>query len=314
MGEILYVGSCSGIYYAFDRSTGEVVWSHDTEIDGGVASFHGDPLVTGDLLLTGSDHRLGGHVYAFELETGEMRWQRDVGGLESDLVPSGEIAIGATSQGGLIALDVQDGAIAWEFNRDSLRKLRAFALTPVVDGERVFFGGRDGKVYALSSSTGDLIWEQDVGRHASTPTRLIDSQVYVGTYANELLRLDPETGAITARLSTERYPHHALMPGGDCLIVLLGEREVACVDRELSGIRWSRTSEEEWTSYNPLVLGDLVIVGSASGELVGLRLDDGSTAWSAKLEGMLRGLGTSEAILYVGTLSGTVYAVELPPH
>ena len=313
MGDLLYIGSCSGLYYALDRSTGEVAWSYDTGAEGTAAGFHGDPLITGDLVLTGSDHTLGGQVYAFDLETGEVRWQRDVGGLESDLVPSGETAVGATSRGGLIALGIEDGTIAWVFNRESLRQVDAFSLTPVIDGERIFFGGRDGKVYALSSSTGDLIWERDVGRHVSTPTRLFEGQVYVGTYADELLRLDAATGAVTARLTTERFPHHALVQAGSCLIVLLGERQVACVDQDLEQILWRRETEKEWTTYNPLVLDGLVVVGTASGELFALRPEDGSIAWNIELEGRLRGLGVAHDVLYVGTFGGTIYALEMLP-
>jgi len=222
------------------------------------------------------------------------------------------------SGGGLVALDTGTGEVVWTFSSESLEQRRgAFALTPAVDGDRVFYGGRDGRLYALSTATGDEIWVTELGGFVSTPTRLVDSQLYVGTYSNELIRLDPDSGEITARLSTERSPHHALVPaeapGGKCLIVLLGRPEVTCVDTDLEGIRWSRSTDEEWTSYNPLVIGGVVVLGSAAGELVAVRVEDGSTAWSTELDGMLRGLGVSGGILYVGTLAGTIYALELAP-
>ena len=318
MGDALYIGSCSGTYYSFDRSTGEVLWSYDTGADGTAASFHGSPLITENLVITGSDHSLGGHVFAFDRTTGEVVWEQDVGGLETDLIESGAHVIGGTSGGGLVALDTGTGEVVWTFSSESLEQRRgAFALTPAVDGDRVFYGGRDGRLYALSTATGDEIWVTELGGFVSTPTRLVDSQLYVGTYSNELIRLDPDSGEITARLSTERSPHHALVPaeapGGKCLIVLLGRPEVTCVDTDLEGIRWSRSTDEEWTSYNPLVIGGVVVLGSAAGELVAVRVEDGSTAWSTELDGMLRGLGVSGGILYVGTLAGTIYALELAP-
>ena len=73
MGDLLYQGSCTGVFYALDRRTGEVRWAHDTAPDGEPASFHGDPLVSGDLILTGADAPNLGHLYAFELETGAVR-------------------------------------------------------------------------------------------------------------------------------------------------------------------------------------------------------------------------------------------------
>lgn len=100
--------------------------------------------------------------------------------------------------------------------------------------------------------------------------------------------------------------------GGDCLVTLVGRRQIACAELDLSELRWSRSTEEEWSTFNPLVLGDLVIVGSASDELFAFSLSDGSTAWELPLEGALRGLGAKGKMLYVGTIGGTVYALEIP--
>jgi len=109
VGDTLYIGSCSGSYYALDRATGAIRWTYDTGVDGPPASFHGDPVTSAGLIVTGSDHTLGGYAYAFDLETGELAWRLDVGGLESDLVAEGSRVIGATSDGGLIALDLESG-------------------------------------------------------------------------------------------------------------------------------------------------------------------------------------------------------------
>ena len=137
-GEILYIGSCSGVYYAFDRSTGEVLWSYDTAADGARASFHGDPLIAGDLVITGSDHTLGGTAYAFDHLTGEVRWTIDVGGLETDLIQASDLVIGGTSDGSLIALDIATGEQAWSFSNESLRSDRGFALAPALDNGRLY--------------------------------------------------------------------------------------------------------------------------------------------------------------------------------
>ena len=313
MGDSLYIGSCSGNYYAFDRASGEIRWRYDTAADGAPASFHGDPLITDDVVITGSDHALGGHVYAFDIATGEVVWKRDVGGLETDLVLSGSAAIGGTSEGGLIALDIESGAVVWRFERESLTQRSAFALTPAVKGETIYFGGRDGVLYALSAASGEEVWSTQLGGTVSTPTRIVGSQLYIGTHGNELIRLDAATGEIRARLELDDFPHHSLVPVGDCLVVLIGEPLAACVDPDLREVRWSRATEDEWTTYNPLVLGETVLLGSAAGDLEAINLADGTLAWDIELEGMLRGLGATGDALYVGTFSGTVYALALEP-
>ena len=84
MGESLFTGSCSGVFFAFDKANGDVRWAYDTATDGYSASFHGEPIVTDELIVVGSDTATGeeaegavvpdGFVYAFELATGKARW------------------------------------------------------------------------------------------------------------------------------------------------------------------------------------------------------------------------------------------------
>ena len=67
----MFIGSCAGNFYAINKSTGQLRWSYDIRKDGNQQSFHGDPLVTNDLILIGTDRSCDpngvGHVYAYEL-------------------------------------------------------------------------------------------------------------------------------------------------------------------------------------------------------------------------------------------------------
>ena len=41
MDDLLFAGSCSGVFFAFDKASGEVRWAYDTSQDGQPANFHG---------------------------------------------------------------------------------------------------------------------------------------------------------------------------------------------------------------------------------------------------------------------------------
>lgn len=73
-GDSVFVGSCSGVFYALNKTTGQLQWSYDITKDGKQISFHGNPLITGDLILIGTDRSCEpdgvGHVYAFDRRTG----------------------------------------------------------------------------------------------------------------------------------------------------------------------------------------------------------------------------------------------------
>jgi len=56
-----------------------VRWSYDIHQDGNQTSFHGNPLITDQLVLIGTDKSCAsggiGHVYAFDRATGAVRWK-----------------------------------------------------------------------------------------------------------------------------------------------------------------------------------------------------------------------------------------------
>ena len=86
MGDLLVVGSCKGIVHALDKETGHVKWEYDIRKDGDQRQFHGDPLITDELVVIGTDGNMG-HVYAFERTTGAVRWKYrvDERGVTSDV-------------------------------------------------------------------------------------------------------------------------------------------------------------------------------------------------------------------------------------
>lgn len=93
-GELVFIGSCAGTFYAINKTTGQVQWSYDIRKDGKQISFHGDPLVTGNLILIGTDHSCVpggiGHVYAFETDSGKVRWK-----YRSTSVPTAIVQLGS---------------------------------------------------------------------------------------------------------------------------------------------------------------------------------------------------------------------------
>lgn len=77
-GNTVYGGACPGSFFALDADTATVEWTHDTADDGDPASFHGDALVTEELVV-GATRPGGGALVRFEPSTREIRampWTR----------------------------------------------------------------------------------------------------------------------------------------------------------------------------------------------------------------------------------------------
>lgn len=304
----MYVGSCSGVYYAFERSTGRIRWKYDTRQDGAPAEFHGDPLLSRDLIVTGSDGTLPGYVYAFDRKTGTLRWKTAVGGLETDLLRSGDTIFGVTSEGSLIAMQLATGKVIWrvESSRDPSRsRVRA----PALSGKRIFFPGLNGKVYAVQAATGEVVWQRDLGSPITTALLLADGYLFVGALNHRLYRLSPKTGKITAEQDVGDFPHSVLVAANGSLAVLVGEKTLLGLDLGLN-VRWTRATSAPLSTLRPLVLEDSVLVGNDAGELLAFRLAEGTPVWSGRIEGVPRALRLAGSTLVVGTLQGAVLAYE----
>jgi len=90
---------------------------------------------------------------------------------------------------------------------------------------------------------------------------------------------------------------------------LEGDAALVAYDRSLGEELWRRDAGSAWTSYQPLVVGDLVVVGSRDGVVTGFHCADGEPEFSTQVGGVIRGLGYADGVLFVGTLSGTLHGL-----
>ena len=293
-----------------------MAWQHDTREEGGPFEFHGDPLVTDSLVIAGSDLRTAGataYLYAFDRETGAVRWKTGAGaGVMTDLPVFDRLLFGVTLGDELIALDRETGERAWSFASGAANDNFWMPSSPAVHGGHVFFGGLDGTLYALNARTGQLVWKRRLESRVSTGLVADDTGVYVGTSDGHLYLVDRETGDVTARADTGSAPTGRLVLAGGRLLAFLGENTLACYPGSLARPLWTRVGEKPWTSSRPYVWDDLALAGNEVGQVFAFRLADGEIVWSETFGGTIRGIGTSQDGLYIGTLKGEVHARAWP--
>ena len=303
------MGSCAGIFYAFDKDTGVIRWKYDTRPDQNT-SFHGNPIVTDDLVVLDADLPKG-HVYALERATGAVRWKfRADEGVPSDLIRYGDTVFAVTSEDRLVAIDLATGRLRWERFSGADRSDRSYPISPRIAGNAVLFGGRNGLVQALDADTGDVKWTRQLAGRISTPPTLIDGGVYVGSSKGPIYRLNPTTGAIERELALPGQAYGNPTPIENGLVVSVSDNTFVSLDRELTRIRWQR-SGRGW-ALRPLIWKGLIVIGNAAGDLFGFNPHDGSPAWSHHFKGIITSTGASGDVLYIGTQEGMVFAVRRP--
>ena len=110
----LFVGSGDGFLYALDRATGRTLWRFAAG-----SAVHSSPALAGGLVIAAT---MGGRIFAVDQAAGRIRWSVQTGDtLPRHVAPAG----------------------GWDL----------LVSSPVVSGNTVVIGGRDGLVYALDLSS-----------------------------------------------------------------------------------------------------------------------------------------------------------------
>ena len=306
----MFVGSCSGVVYGIDEESGAVRWTYDTRQDAGPAQFHGDPAIIGDLVLSGSDTAEPSLMYAFHGETGELAWKREADVIESDVVRSEGLVIGQTFFGDFVALDAETGERRWRLAPDE-RHCGRRPQAPTVDGERVFLAAADGTLKAVRVADGAVLWNRDLGC-VSTALVVWRDRVWAGTPDGRVQWFDIADGEPGSAVEVGGRPHGRPEAIGEVLVLRVGERDAVAVDPAGEKVMWRFQATRELSSPRPHPYSGLALVGDAEGVVYALDPADGSVRWTVEVKGTVRGIGSGDGALYIGTLGGTVYKVAAP--
>lgn len=316
MGDSLFIGSCKGSFYAINKSSGALHWSYDIRDDGNQQSFHGDPLIAGDLIVIGTDKNCApdgiGHVYAFDRATGKVRWKYRATSVPTDIVQLNSNLYFGSFQDEWFSIDLHTQRLNWSFRTGVANPNCDWVRDPVIDENRLLFTGLDGIIYSLDAGSGRLIWKRQLETRPSTDLALRDKTIYVGTNGQRVYRLSAETGAVISELSVDAKPDGKMVFSGDSLVMFAVAPErmgyILSVDAKLAGVRWKRKSSPDWASERPHFWKDLVVAGNCRGELAAFRASDGEPQWNLNVKGCIRSIGSSGNMLFAGVQEGVVYA------
>ncbi|HEY8132210.1 MAG TPA: PQQ-binding-like beta-propeller repeat protein [Thermoanaerobaculia bacterium] len=314
MGDVVYIGACSGVFSAIDRSTGAPIWLYDIAADGKQSEFHSTPVVTKDRIFVGTDGAIG-HIYAFDLRSGDVAWKylhkgNGNGGFTSDVLLDDDRIIGVTVDERVVALNAGSGAEVWSFPIGSDK--RRVGMSAALTEDRVFFGSAGGAVYAIDARRGTQIWKRQLDSPTSTAIAVSGDSIIVGTKPKQLHRLRMSDGRVLATLDLSDAPDDEATPVVNKRgIYVVGEKEVMLIDPNLRRIVWHAESKNRWTSPRPRLWRGWVVVGDRQGTVYALDEATGTVAWSQSVHNKaIRGIGSDESTLYIGTIDGKVMALQ----
>lgn len=318
-GDLVVFASCAGSVTACDRATGETRWQLDVLQDGIAQSFHGEMTVVDGILYVASDPDQG-HVYALDVVSGDVLWKWASGtGVSSDLLAHDDRLLAVTLDNELVALGRYDGAVLWR-TAPTERMRTVVTPTPVILVEDVLFARADGVLSRRHLVDGAVQWERSFEAAVTTDLTLVDEGLVLGFEDRRLALVSPEDGSVLRSVELSGTPAYRWFFDGSGRLIgmtdLVGpQRRLICVDLTTFEILWSAAppDDQEWTTAQPMLLEDSVLVGTTASELVLVSKSDGSRSESFAVEQPPRVTRLENSHLYVGTYDGMLLVYEWHP-
>ncbi|HKJ01479.1 MAG TPA: PQQ-binding-like beta-propeller repeat protein [Longimicrobiales bacterium] len=301
-GSLVFVGDRAGTLHAVRAEDGVGAWRLETGPDmplpwgnEGWDYYTSSPVVAQGIVVIGSGD---GSVYAADAATGELRWSYATEGRirSSPAVANGVVYVGSMD-GRLHAIDLATGAAKWRFETEGYAldssewgfDRRSIQSSPAVVGGTVYFGSRDGHVYAVDAATGAARWrfDQEVSWCITSPA-VRDGVVYAGTSDGHFVQaLDAASGEELWRTPTGGRVFASPSVAGETVVVGDQAGTLFALDAATGAVRW-RYDAGDAIQSSATVGGDLILVGSDDGYLYALQGTSGKglrrgVFWDASL-------------------------------
>jgi outer membrane protein assembly factor BamB len=259
VGERIFTQGGTGIVNCLNARTGKVLWQHDTaeEFNSPVTTWgkSGSPLVVDDMVVISVGVRTAAEaaspgsgesecsLVAFDVATGEVRWAAGISpaAYSSPLIAdlAGEQQIVIVNQSWVTAHRANDGKVLWEHPWSDENDGNASVSQAIpLDGDRLFLS----KGYGIGASllkiqrdsagrlTPEPIWEPAIKRVMKTKM------------SNVVMR--------------------------DGFVYGLDDVLLSCIELETGKLRWKKRRDPEFGYGQIMLVGDVVLVLSETGELV----------------------------------------------
>jgi outer membrane protein assembly factor BamB len=185
--EMVLYGTARGRFFARDYLTGDLKYA----IDLGDSTEAPGEIFEGRILLHLRNHK----IVCMDVVTGKMLWsyQRSVPYVTTlqkasrPLVINRKVIVGM-ADGFVIALNLDDGVLAWEQKISFGNKFVDVDTSPVLIGDKLMVGPLNGQLALLDPKTGSLVKRFDFAASRSPVT--LDKNFILGTPEGHLIKLD----------------------------------------------------------------------------------------------------------------------------
>ena len=294
-GEVAYLAS--GQYlYAVSLKDSKEIWRYPAKASGSL-QFIAQPVVAPDGMIiigsAGSDHRLvaldpsslsSGDTFKTPAE--KWTFAEAKGSWIAGVLVLNDKVFAPNSDGFLYVLDLQDGSST----KSALKKIElggALWAQPATDGSLVYVSSVDHHLYAINPDTYEFAWPAiDLGGAVpGTPLVGPDGNLYIGSFASEVVKVDPATGQDTLLTSTQGWVWGGPVTDGKNIYFGDLEGNLFAVDTASGSQVWSIQPDGP-IAGSPLVTNDVIVLATESGSVYAVD-QDGKIVWQHAVGGQI---------------------------
>lgn len=173
-----------GVCRALRASNGEEVWKHET-----ASPINGTPaIVDGKYIVFGGCDEF---LYSLDLATGKpLKQIKGEAPIVSTVGTEGTFVAWGNHANQVLGADINADEPSWTYSDRAF----PFMSAPAVDSERVYVGGRDKKIHAISRDKGERLWTFKTGSRVESSPLLFTDGLLVGSSDGRLYALTLDEG------------------------------------------------------------------------------------------------------------------------
>lgn len=267
---VVYFGSGDTNVYALDASTGGLKWKFQT---GDVV--HSSPAIAEGILYIGS---WDSYLYALDAASGKEKWRfktgddpeihNHVGIQSSPAIVNGTIYFGCRDAN-VYAIDAVTGKQKWSFANEG----SWVNNSPMVYEGKVYFGTSiPGILHAVDAKTGAALFQLPTGTPVFSSMAVANGMLYMGNFGGKLTAIDLKTQKPSWVFESDGAKQNGAAytnPDGSIKFEVVFPSPQLFYDDMVIAVGKLLTMGSILSS--PVVVGDVVYVGSTDGNLYALQ-------------------------------------------
>ncbi|HEY4487868.1 MAG TPA: PQQ-binding-like beta-propeller repeat protein [Candidatus Paceibacterota bacterium] len=289
----IYVGSDSGIFWALDQMTGNVVWSYKVGFHPKGKGIFSSPALHDGIVYFGA---YDGNVYALDAKTGKRKWifyEADWIGSSPALAPDlGLLFIGLEfglfkKRGGIVAIDMKSGKKVWDYRMPCFTHSSPLYIR---EKEQVVIGSNDGVAYLFDARSGDLQWKFSTGQlteeELNTGFSSYDikesfaydathDRILFGNKIGKVFSVDRKSGKEIASFAAEFGFYSTPVVYKSTVLVSSLDKRLYCLDLDTLREKW-RWNAGARIFATPTIIEGSVWIGANTGRLTELDPETGA--------------------------------------